>query len=54
MPICLLTLHAILDMAERFLLDFSDEDIIASSGLTRHVFVEVYNKYCGFDTPINR
>ena len=41
-------------MAAIFLRSFSDEDIIASSGLTREVFIEVYNKYCGYDTPINR
>jgi hypothetical protein len=41
-------------MPNTFLSTFSDEEIIASSGITRDIFIKVYNKYCGSHTPINR
>lgn len=41
-------------MAQVFLSAYTDEDIVSSTGVTREVFVSVYDKYCGFDTPINR
>lgn len=41
-------------MARAFLSSYSDEEIIASTGLVRMVFIMIYVKYCGFGTPINK
>jgi len=39
-------------MAELFLHTYSDEVIIALTGIERDLFVKVYNMYCGARTPI--
>ena len=39
-------------MAERFLSTLSNEVITALTGISRDLFVRVYDKYCGAGTPI--
>jgi hypothetical protein len=40
--------------ADLFLFSFSNEEIVAATGVTRETFVYVFDRYCGQGTPISK